>query len=123
MHGASMGGCPFGFSGGAAVLRLNNIWSTPPIQKSTIETTLMVPQPTPGFVFVCQICNGLSIVSSHCTPHKNIVQAYLDVQADAQANPHIEGTGEDVILPQCKIPGVGSSLVLSFALVKQACNY
>ena len=32
--------CWIFFSGGAVALQPNNLWSTPPIQKSTIETTL-----------------------------------------------------------------------------------
>ena len=41
-HRTSMGSCLFGFSSGAAVLRPNILWSPPPIQKSTTESTWMV---------------------------------------------------------------------------------
>ena len=46
-----------------------------PIQKSTIETTLMVFQSIPEIICVWQICDGSNKVSSHCIPHENAVQA------------------------------------------------
>ena len=89
----------FGFPGRAAVLRTNILWSTPPIQKSTIELTLMVSPSMPGIICVWQIWDGLHRVCLHCIPHENTVQAWHDVKADAQASPHIKGTGKDVIWP------------------------
>ena len=64
---------------------------------------------------VWQTCDGLSRVSSNCTPHEHFVQAQHDVQANTQANLHIKGTGKDVILPYCK------TLVPQWELVPHFC--
>ena len=54
-------------SSGAAMLWPNILWSTPPVQKSTIETTWIESPSMQEIVCVWQICNGSSTVSSHCT--------------------------------------------------------
>ena len=55
-HWQSLYGESFGFPGGAVALRPNILWSTPPIQKSTIKSTLVVSLPIPGIVCVWQTC-------------------------------------------------------------------
>ena len=63
----------FGFPGGAAALRPNILWSTPPIQKSTLKSTLMVSPSVPKIVCVWQTCDGSSRLTSHCSPNENCV--------------------------------------------------
>ena len=117
----------FGFPGGSAVLRPNILWSTPTVQKSTIKSTLMVSLSIPKFVYVWQTCDGLNTVSSYCILHKYSVKAWHDVQADAQANLHMEGHQEGcdcAIVQNSSISmGVGSSFFLSFTLVEQVCHH
>ena len=74
-----------------------------PIQKYTIETTLMQSPSMPVIVCVWQIYDGSSRVSSHCTLLQSIVQAYHKMQTTVQTIPHVKGTRRGVISLQCKI--------------------
>ena len=65
----------FGFSSGTAAPRPNILWSTSPIQNSTIEVTLMASPSIAGIIFVWQIWDGSNRVCLHCIPHVNAVQA------------------------------------------------
>ena len=84
-------------SGGAAVHGPNVLWSTPPIQKSTIETTWMESPSMLEIAYVWRIENVSSWVPLHCTFPKSIVQAYDKVQTSVETIPYIEGTRKGVI--------------------------
>ena len=69
---------------------------------------------------VWQTCDGLNRVSSHCIPPENGVKAQHDVQANAQANPHIEGIEKMLFCHNANSGismGVGFSYFFSFTLV------
>ena len=84
----------------------------PTIQKSIIDSKLVVSPSMSGLICVGQICGGLNRVILHCIPQEDNAYAWHDAKADAEANTNIEGTRKDVVLLQGKIPVPPRELVL-----------
>ena len=109
--------------GGATALGPNILWSTPPIQKSTIETASMASPSMPEVVCVWQIYDDSSSVFTLYSSGK-CCKAYHKVQTCVQTIPHIKGTRRGVTSLECKNSstsmGVGSLLCMHFTLVEQA---
>ena len=102
----------------------NILWSTHPIQKSTIESTSVVSPPMPEIVCVWQTCDGLSRVlftlyhswklcagTTRCTGRCTGQPTYLRYQ---------EGCHFATLQNSSISMVVGSSFFLSFAIVEQA---
>ena len=70
-----------------------NLWSSSPIEKSTIETTLMESPSMLNVSGAWQKWDGTSKVYLHYTSHENGVQAWYQVEANAQTNLCIQDGG------------------------------
>ena len=102
------------FSGGAVALGPNNLWSTPPIQKSTTGTTLREFPFHAEMSGALQTCDGIGRVYLHCTPPGNGVQMGQDMETDTKTNLCIPDTGWAGICQQAKILVPPWELVLGF---------
>ena len=91
-------------SGGATAHGPNVLWSTPPIQESTIKTAPMESPSMLETVHVWQIKDVSSRVPLCCTFPKSVIQAYHKVQKSVETVPYIKDTRHGVILLKCEIP-------------------
>ena len=103
------------FSGGAIVLGLNNLWSTPPSKKkSTIKITLREFSSMPKSVVLHRHMMVQVEYYSHCTSPENGVETEYDMKTDTQTNPCIPDAGWTGICQQTWNAGTSTEVSSRF---------